>query len=399
MADLSLKPISQLPIYRLNAGADYSDIFLVVSLPDSFNPGQYISRKTPVDSFITRVKDDSTSSIQSKINNSIGDFAKTLSGTVSNVLSTSLPASSIVVTNASNKLATSGVKLTELNMLSGCTTNIKATFDLLQISTNTLSTGLNSKYNQLTGITTSLNTRLTNLSNGTLPSVSSTLSAAILANKNILVDKIDTVSIEVDVIKGKYVDKDDNAQQLDQLSTDILSVVAQVSAALSAAIEQVKTDYIGKFNEMSSIAQTNAKNIQFILDNLDIGISMTEVVYDITTHQWISREIKDKYNNSSVGYMFKIDDSEYDNVNEAVLLIGAGTPAEDSSNTVIMQPFNVDGKHSIDGNVNELLSCNYLSSATTLEVDTDIIGSTTTVKLNGEQQNIKFEQFMFLNIN
>lgn len=391
MADLSLKPISQLPIYKLNAGADYSDIFLVVSLPDSFNPGQYISRKTPVDSFITRVKDDSASNIQSKIDNSIRDFAKTLSGTVSNVLSTSLPASSIVVTNASNKLATSGIKLTELNMLSGCTTNIKATFDLLQISASTLSTGLNSKYDQLTGITTSLNTRMTNLSNGTLPSVSSTLSAAILANKNILVNKIDTLSIEVDVIKGKYVDKDDNAQQLDQLSTDILSVVAQVSAALSAAIEQVKTDYIGKFNEVSSIAATNAKNIQFILDNLDIGVNTAEIFYK--NGQWQSREIKDKYDNASVGYMFKID-SDDPTENEAVLLIGAGTPAEDSNNDIIMQPFNVDGEHSIDGHVNDLLQ-----TGTSIEVDSNIVENTVDVKLNGTQQNIKFEQFVFLNIN
>ena len=391
MADLSLKPISQLPIYKLNAGADYSDIFLVVSLPDSFNPGQYISRKTPVDSFITRVKDDSASNIQTKIDNSIGDFAKTLSGTVSNVLSTNLPASSIVVTNASNKLATSGVKLTELNMLSGCTANIKATFDLLQISARTLSTGLNSKYDQLTGITTSLNTRLTNLSNGTLPSVSSTLSAAILANKNILVNKIDTLSIEVDVIKGKYVDKDDNAQQLDQLSTDILSVVAQVSAALSTAIEQVKTDYIGKFNEVSSIAATNAKNIQFILDNLDIGVNTAEIFYE--NGQWQSREIKDKYGNAAVGYMFKLDSNDAEE-NEAVLLIGAGTPAEDSSNTVIMQPFNVDGEHSIDGHVNDLLQ-----TGTSIEVDSNIVDNTISIKLNGAQQNIKFEQFMFLNIN
>lgn len=391
MADLSLKPISQLPIYKLNAGADYSDIFLVVSLPDSFNPGQYISRKTPVDSFITRVKDDSASNIQTKIDNSIGDFAKTLSGTVSNVLSTNLPASSIVVTNASNKFATSGVKLTELNMLSGCTANIKATFDLLQISARTLSTGLNSKYDQLTGITTSLNTRLTNLSNGTLPSVSSTLSAAILANKNILVNKIDTLSIEVDVIKGKYVDKDDNAQQLDQLSTDILSVVAQVSAALSTAIEQVKTDYIGKFNEVSSIAATNAKNIQFILDNLDIGVNTAEIFYE--NGQWQSREIKDKYGNAAVGYMFKLDSNDAEE-NEAVLLIGAGTPAEDSSNTVIMQPFNVDGEHSIDGHVNDLLQ-----TGTSIEVDSNIVDNTISIKLNGAQQNIKFEQFMFLNIN
>lgn len=393
MADLSLKPISQLPIYNLNSGADYDNIFLVVSIPDSFNPGQYVSRKTNVNSFINRVQIDSNSNVQSKIDTSISDFAKTLSGTVSNALTSNLPASSIVVTNASNKLATAGVKLTELNMLSGCTTNIKATFDLLQISSIILSNSLNSKYESLTGITTNLNTKVTQLSNITLPSVSTTLSAAI---KNILINKIDTLSIEVDVIKGKYVDKDDNVRQLDQLSTDILSIVAQVSATLLTTIEQVRTDYINKFNEVASNAQINAQNIQFILDNLDIGVNTFEIFYE--NGQWQSREIKDKYGNDAIGYMFKLDSVKLSNgevENEAVLLIGAGTPTEDSSNTVIMQPFEYDGKHSIVGKVNDLLR-----DGTNIEVERNIADENkVNVKLNGTQQNIKFEQFMFLNIN
>lgn len=164
-----------------------------------------------------------------------------------------------------------------------------------------------------------------------------------------------------------------------------------MSAALSAAIEQVKTDYIGKFNEVSSIAATNAKNIQFILDNLDIGVNTAEIFYK--NGQWQSREIKDKYGNTAVGYMFKID-SDDPTENEAVLLIGAGTPAEDSNNDVIMQPFNVDGEHSIDGHVNDLLQ-----TGTSIEVDDNIVEDTVDVKLNGTQQNIKFEQFVFLNIN
>lgn len=404
MADISLKPISQLPVYNLVADADYDDIYLVVSLPDSFNPGQYVSRKTAINSFISRVKADSTDDIQEDIDSSIQEFYRTLSGTVSNALTSSLPAASIVITNENSKLSTSSIKLSELNMLSGCVANIKATFDLLQLSTSLLSTDLNAKYTQLTAQTTNLTTKVTNLSTNTLPTVSATLSSAIVSTKNILSSKLDTLSIDVDIIKRSYVDKDDNAQELDQLSTylsvqlstNILNVVAEVSAALSSAIEQIKTDYIGKFNEVASIADTNAKNIQFILDNLDIGVNMFEVV--LSNGQWTSREIKDKYGNSSVGYMFKIDDPKYDDVNEAVLLIGAGTPTENELSAVEMSSFNADGKHSINGNVNDLLRCN-VSSTIDLEVDTNIASDSTTIKLNGNQQNIKFEQFVFLNIN
>ena len=344
MANISLQHISQLSTAYLTKTSTLDNKYLLISQPFTAESEFYQSRKLHLSSLINTISGLADDNVDSHVERSLRTFVDTtLSGAISTVLSDLLLSSRVVVTDNNGRLTYATITTSELGRLKDCTVDLTASLNSINTNVSNISDEISTYYPKRTETESYTDAYVQQLS------------AELTAVDKQLSDSISSILLSIDAIGTAYVTNDDIQDGLNNISGELTNIISSVSSDLTARLNEVSGYILDQISQVRNELSISNKNIQFILDYMNVGIKIISSYYD---DGWKEVDITDYTDSIVNGCLVQLDSAD-EFVNESYLLIGFGTPTENG----------IDDLSVIDDRLSDINVSSVLSAENALSID------------------------------